>query len=162
MNNPRETWSGRAGFILATVGSAVGLGSIWKFPYEVGANGGGAFVLFYLAGICLIVVPLMLAEFAIGRHGRADAIGSIAAAAQGDGASRLWAAFGLLGVITSFLILSFYSVIGGWTIAYAIDTAYSGLQASNPRIVQERFDALLRSPITMTFAHAMFMAASAV
>jgi Sodium:neurotransmitter symporter family len=64
-----ETWSGRLGFILATVGSAVGIGSIWKFPYEVGANGGSAFVFFYLLGLFRIVVPLMLAEFAIGRRG---------------------------------------------------------------------------------------------
>ncbi len=62
----REGWSGRAGFVLATIGSAVGIGSIWKFPYEVGANGGSAFLLFYLAGLVLVVVPLMLAEFAIG------------------------------------------------------------------------------------------------
>ena len=71
MTAGREAWSGRVGFILATVGSAVGIGSIWKFPYEVGANGGSAFVLFYLLGLALIVVPLMFAEFAIGRRGRA-------------------------------------------------------------------------------------------
>ena len=65
----REHWSGRAGFILAAMGSAVGLGSIWKFPYEVGSNGGGVFILFYLLGLAIIVWPLMLAEFAIGRRG---------------------------------------------------------------------------------------------
>src|SRR5690606_24626245 len=77
-----EKWSGRIGFILATVGSAVGIGSIWKFPYEVGANGGSAFVLFYVLGLLLVVVPLMFAEFAIGRRGRADPAGSIAAGAR--------------------------------------------------------------------------------
>ena len=86
-----EKWSGRIGFILATVGSAVGIGSIWKFPYEVGAHGGSAFVLFYLAGLVLVVVPLMLAEFAIGRRGRADASRSIAVIAQAGGANRRWA-----------------------------------------------------------------------
>jgi sodium:neurotransmitter symporter family protein len=65
MSTTRDMWSGRAGFILATVGSAVGIGSIWKFPYEVGANGGSAFVLFYFLGLALVVVPLMFAEFAI-------------------------------------------------------------------------------------------------
>ena len=69
MSARAETWSGRTGFILAAIGSAVGLGSIWKFPYEVGANGGAAFVLFYLAGLALVVVPLLFAEFAIGRRG---------------------------------------------------------------------------------------------
>ncbi|HWS75224.1 MAG TPA: sodium-dependent transporter, partial [Quisquiliibacterium sp.] len=79
MNGASESWSGRVGFILATTGSAVGIGSIWKFPYEVGANGGGVFLLFYLAGLVLVVVPLMLAEFALGRLGRADAAASIEA-----------------------------------------------------------------------------------
>lgn len=70
-----DAWSGRLGFILAAIASAVGLGSIWKFPYEVGANGGAAFVLFYVAGLALAVVPLMLAEFAIGRRGGAAGCG---------------------------------------------------------------------------------------
>jgi NSS family neurotransmitter:Na+ symporter len=85
-----ETWSGRAGFVLAAIGSAVGLGSIWKFPYEVGANGGAAFVLFYLAGLALVVVPLMLAEFAIGRRGAADAPASIERLAAAYGARWHW------------------------------------------------------------------------
>ena len=67
MSKPQDFWSGSTGFILATIGAAVGLGSIWKFPYEVGSNGGGAFVLVYLAGLALVVVPLLFAEFAIGR-----------------------------------------------------------------------------------------------
>ena len=84
-----ETWSGRAGFILATIGSAIGLGSIWKFPYEVGQNGGGAFVLFYLLGLALVVLPLVLAEFALGRRGGSDAPASILAVA-GQGAGWRW------------------------------------------------------------------------
>ena len=70
MNKTQEKWSGRVGFLFATVGSAVGIGSIWKFPYEVGSNGGSAFVLFYILGLVLVVVPLMFAEFAIGHRGR--------------------------------------------------------------------------------------------
>ena len=68
-----QVWTSRSGFILATIGSAIGVGSIWKFPYEVGANGGGAFVLVYVLGIALMVMPLVLAEFAIGHRGQADA-----------------------------------------------------------------------------------------
>jgi NSS family neurotransmitter:Na+ symporter len=93
----REYWSGRTGFVLATIGSAVGLGSIWKFPYEVGANGGSAFVLFYLVGLALIVLPLMIVEFAVGRRGKSDASGSIAAVARMAGASERWSQIGLLG-----------------------------------------------------------------
>ena len=106
MSTATETWSGRGPFILATIGAAVGLGSIWKFPYEVGSNGGAGFVLFYLAGLALVVVPLMLVEFAIGRRGGADAAASVAAVAAGHGRSRAWGAIGVLGAFTSWLILS--------------------------------------------------------
>jgi NSS family neurotransmitter:Na+ symporter len=157
-----EAWSGRAGFILATIGSAVGLGSIWKFPYEVGANGGSAFLLFYLAGLALIVIPLMLAEMAIGRRGRGDPATSIATVAAQHGADRRWTAFGVLGVISSVLILSFYSVIGGWTIRYALHTAWIGLPAVDAQAVRAEYDAFLASPIEMLAYHALFMAATAV
>jgi NSS family neurotransmitter:Na+ symporter len=155
-----EAWSGRIGFILATVGSAVGIGSIWKFPYEVGANGGATFILFYLLGLALIVVPLMFAEFAIGRRGRADPRTSIAAIAAAHRASGRWALVGTVGAATAFLILSFYAVIGGWTIAYAAQTALAGLPAG-PQAVQARYDSLLGSPLAMLGYHALFMAATA-
>ena len=161
MNESRGAWSGRAGFILATVGSAVGIGSIWKFPYEVGSNGGTAFVLFYVLGLALIVVPLMFAEFAIGRRGRGDAASSIATVAAAHGVKPTWALAGLLGVATSFLILSYYSVIGGWTIAYAVETAFRGLAGTEPAAVQARFDVLLASPFRLAVYHAVFMGLSA-
>jgi NSS family neurotransmitter:Na+ symporter len=159
---PKETWSGRAGFVLAAIGSAVGLGSIWKFPYEVGSNGGSAFVLFYVGGLVLVVVPLMFAEFAIGRRGGGDAATSIAVVGAAHGASRRWAGVGALGIVTGLAILSFYSVIGGWTIAYAVETALDGLAGADPRAAQARFDALLASPLRMTGYHALFMGATAV
>jgi NSS family neurotransmitter:Na+ symporter len=162
MPQQREFWSGRVGFILATIGSAVGLGSIWKFPYEVGANGGGAFVLFYLLGLALIVFPLMLAEFAIGRRGQSDAAQSIARVAAAAGATRRWRLIGVLGATTAFLILSFYSVIGGWVLAYAVETITRGLPGSDPVAVQQRFDALLAAPVRMALYHAAFMAITAM
>jgi NSS family neurotransmitter:Na+ symporter len=155
---PRESWSGRAGFVLAAIGSAVGLGSIWKFPYEVGENGGSAFVLFYLLGLVLVVVPLLFAEFAIGRRGRGDAATSIAEVAGALGASRRWAWVGLLGIVTGLLILTFYSVIGGWTVAYAVETALDGLAGIQPQAVRGRYEALLASPWRMATYHAFFMA----
>ena len=161
MAQSRDFWSGRTGFVLATIGAAVGLGSIWKFPYEVGANGGGAFLLLYVAGLALIVFPLMLVEFAIGRRGRADAAYAIIAVAAAAGASRRWGLCGLLGVAAAFIILSYYSVIGGWAIAYAVDTALQGLGGADVRAVQARFDALLAAPPTMTAYHLVFMAAVA-
>jgi NSS family neurotransmitter:Na+ symporter len=162
MSAAAESWSGRVGFILATTGSAVGIGSIWKFPYEVGANGGGVFLLFYLAGLVLVVVPLILAEFALGRLGRADAAASLAAVARSAGASPRWAWAGGLGVLTGFLILSFYSVIGGWTIGYAAETAARGLPGADPQAVRERFEAFLASPWRLAGWHALFMGAAAL
>jgi len=158
MSNRPETWSGRIGFILATIGSALGLGSIWKFPYEVGAKGGGAFVLFYVVGLVFIVVSLMFAEFAIGRRGGADAARSIAAIASAHGVRRRWALAGVLGVVTGFLILRFYSVIGGGTIGYAVQTAQQGLPGVEALAVQARFDAFLASPLRMFAFHVVFIA----
>jgi NSS family neurotransmitter:Na+ symporter len=161
MSKPQDFWSSPTGFILATIGAAVGLGSIWKFPYEVGANGGGAFVLFYLLGLVLIVFPLMLVEFAIGRRGRSDAADAIARVAGEVGGSRLWALVGLMGVIAAFLILSFYSVIGGWAVAYAVDVASRGLDGLDASAAQARFNALMSAPVTMAAYHLLYMAAVA-
>ena len=162
MSKPQDFWSGPTGFILATIGAAIGLGSIWKFPYEVGANGGGAFVLFYFLGLGLIVFPLMLVEFAIGRRGRSDAANATANVASDVGASRHWALVGLMGIATAFIILSFYSVIGGWAIAYAVDTAIRGLSGLDARAAQVRFDALMAAPLTMAAYHLVYMASVAI
>jgi NSS family neurotransmitter:Na+ symporter len=153
-------WRSRSGFILATIGSAVGIGSIWKFPYEVGANGGGAFVLVYVLGLVLVVVPMMLAEFAVGRRGRADAATSLAVTASSEGSSTRWAAVGLFGAATSFLILSFYAVIGGWAVAYAIETLRHGLPR-DAAAVHDEFASLLASPSRMVLFQAVFLGAVA-
>lgn len=158
MATRHESWHTRTGFILATIGSAVGIGSIWKFPYEVGSNGGGAFVLLYLLGLVLIVVPLMLAEFAIGRRGQSDAALCLARVAVDHGKHGHWAWIGILGIVTGFLILSFYSVIGGWTIAYSLETALLGLPGANAMAVKARYDELLASPWKLGAYHAIFIA----
>ena len=155
-----ERWSGRLGFVAATIASAVGIGSIWKFPYEVGANGGAGFIVFYLLGLALIVGPLMLAEFAIGRRGKSDARASIVHVASAHGRSRGWAVAGAVGVLAAFLILSFYSVIGGWALGYAIETAWRGLSPADS--AQARLDGFLAAPATMATYHAIFMAMTAL
>lgn len=161
MEIKRELWSGRVGFILATIGAAIGLGSIWKFPYEVGTNGGGAFVFFYVLGIVLAVFPLMLVELTIGRRGRADAVRSIGAVAEESNASRHWQIIGAIGIVTAFLILSFYSVIGGWALSFAVETLLEGLPRGTASAAQDRFDSLLASPWRMTTYHALFMGLTA-
>ena len=161
-SSPNSTeWKTRSGFVLATVGSAIGIGSIWKFPYEVGANGGGAFVFVYVVGLALVVVPMMLAEFAIGRRGRADAATSIEVAASSESASPRWSGVGVLGAATAFLILSFYAVIGGWAVYYAVDTLVQGLPHGTAA-VNEKFDGLLGSAVRMGAYQAVFLGTVAV
>ncbi len=113
-----ENWSSRSAFILAAVGSAVGLGNMWRFPAEAGANGGGAFVLFYIFCVILIGLPVLLTEVLIGRHGQANAPESVRRLARDSGASEGWSILGSLGVFAAFLILSFYCVVGGWVVYY--------------------------------------------
>ena len=113
-NPSRGMWSSRAGFILAAAGSAVGLGNIWGFPTQVGQGGGAGFVVIYLACVFLICAPIMAGEIALGRRARLSPVGSFAALAPG----RRWWLVGALGVLAGVGILSFYSVIAGWAVAY--------------------------------------------
>ena len=114
MTTDRGTWGSRTGFILAAAGSAVGLGNIWGFPTQVGQGGGAAFVLIYLLCVLLICFPIIVAELAIGRRAQQSPVGSFASLRPG---TRWWLV-GALGVLTGAGILSFYSVIAGWTVAY--------------------------------------------
>ena len=110
----REHFSNKLGFMLAAAGSAVGLGAIWKFPYMAGSNGGSAFIILFILCMLLISLPVLIAEFMIGRRGQADAITSFKRQAP----STPWYLVGYLGTITSALILSFYSVVGGRLLRY--------------------------------------------
>ncbi len=126
-----ENWSSRSAFILAAVGSAVGLGNMWRFPAEAGANGGGAFVLFYIFCVLLIGLPVLLSEVLIGRHGQANAPESVRRLARDSNASEGWSVLASMGVFAAFLILSFYCVVGGWVVYYigvfAQDLVQTGL-----------------------------------
>lgn len=113
-----ENWSSRSAFILAAVGSAVGLGNMWRFPAEAGENGGGAFVLFYIFCVLLIGLPVLLSEVLIGRHGQANAPESVRRLARDSNASEGWSILASMGVFAAFLILSFYCVVGGWVVYY--------------------------------------------
>jgi NSS family neurotransmitter:Na+ symporter len=155
-----DRWQTRTGFVCSAMGSAIGLGSIWKFPYEVGANGGGGFIAFYLLGLAVIVFPLLLLELAIGRQGGSHAMASVAAVAAASRASTRWALVGLVGVVGSIVILSYYSVVGGWAVAYVVDTVTNGLPSS-PDLARARFDALLASPLRIAAYHVAFMGMTA-
>ncbi len=121
----RETWGTRIGFILAAVGSAVGLGNIWRFPFQVSQEGGAAFMVMYLAFVLLIGFPAMLAEFVVGRKTELNAVGGIR-----EWAGGAWTYLGGLFVIIGFVILSYYSVVGGWVIRYVIGSITGGYAAT--------------------------------
>ncbi len=150
-------WSSRYAFMLAAVGSAVGLGNIWKFPYEAGQGGGGAFVLIYLAFVFLIGTPVLVAELSLGRRGQLSPIGSMTKIAEAEGRSRLWSLIGWSGVVGGFLVLSFYSVIGGWTFAYVIEAATGNLHGITADGAGALFTSLLNDETKMLFGHALFM-----
>lgn len=139
-------WSSRLAFILAATGSAVGLGNIWKFPYIMGENGGGAFVLVYLLCILAIGIPVMMAEVLIGRRGRQSPGHSVKALAIEAGANINWAIVGWLGVIAGFLILSFYSVIAGWAVSYIFQAGSGSFNGASPEQIESIFNDLLQSP----------------
>ncbi len=150
-------WKSRWLFILAATGSAVGLGNIWKFPYITGENGGGAFVLVYLLCICIIGIPVMIAEVSLGRMGRQSPINTMKALSKKAGASPLWSSIGWMGAIAGFLILSFYSVIAGWALSYTIDMAsgtFVNISAENSGKI---FGGLLGDPTQLTIWHSVFM-----
>ena len=126
MNSERGRFGSQLGVILASAGSAVGLGNIWRFPTEVGKGGGAAFILIYLGFIFLIAMPVMISEFVIGRASRSNAVGAFQKLSPG----KPWVAAGIMGVLGGFLVLSFYSVVAGWTLHYTIQSALGQLQSS--------------------------------
>jgi len=151
-------WSSRLTFVLAVTGSAVGLGNVWKFPYIAGQNGGGAFVLVYLVCIAIIGLPVMVGEILIGRRGRRNPVATMALLGEEEGSSRQWQWLGVLGVVSGALVLSYYSVIAGWTLAYipkSLSGAFSGADAQQIAAMLERFTGDWRAVLA---GHTVFMA----
>lgn len=158
MAEAAESWSGRLAFVLAGIGAAVGLGNIWKFPYTLGSSGGSAFVLIYLAAILLIATPIMLSEMLIGRRTGKSAPAAMRSLAVAAGSTTRWGLVGWLGIAANLLVLSFYSVIAGWTVAYLVKTASGSLTGLSPAEVAENFSAFLHDPLWMTGWHLVFTA----
>lgn len=150
-------WSSRLAFILAATGSAVGLGNIWRFPYMTSENGGGAFVLVYLACIVVVGVPVMMAETLIGRRGRMSPVSTFHKLTTETGASRAWLGLPWMGIVAGVLILSFYAVVGGWTLHYSV--LYGRELLGGAAIVDPAatFEGLLHTPWLLGFWHTLFM-----
>lgn len=156
-----EKFGSRMGFILAAAGSAVGLGNIWRFPYMTAENGGSAFVLLYLACVLVIGVPVLLAELSMGRASGKNAVGAFEALAP-NGSTR-WRWVGGLGVLTGFGILSFYSVVAGWTLSY-LGRSLAGAFA-HPMSAAESgglFESIISSPVESVAMAGAFLLLTAV
>ena len=150
----REHWASRLGFILATTGSAVGLGNIWKFPYMAGVNGGGAFVIIYLICIAAIGLPIFILEVFIGQKGQSNVIGSFE---KIDRKGSLWQICGWIFLCTSSLVLSFYSVVGGWVLDFEFRSLLNEFSGMSPEQITGVLEGLFSSATRQIFWHAVFM-----
>jgi neurotransmitter:Na+ symporter, NSS family len=148
----KEQWSSKIGFILASAGSAIGLGAIWKLPYVTGVNGGGAFIVLFLIFSLLIGFPLLLGEFIIGRSTQKEAISAYKQISPGT----KWHWIGYLGVATCFILLSFYSVIGGWIIQYII-YSLTGQMGGGSVNYETLFNQSVSNPLFTIGAQAIFL-----
>ncbi|MFD1705140.1 sodium-dependent transporter [Siminovitchia sediminis] len=146
----REQWTSKIGFVLAAAGSAIGLGAIWKFPYMAGTNGGGIFLFLFILSTLAIGLPILLAEFVIGRRGQQDAVTSLKLLAPG----KKWYWIGWMGLVTSSVLLSFYSVVGGWILSYLVRAIFFSLQNRDYGML---FEDIIANPLEVLFAQAAFM-----
>lgn len=151
--NQQEQWATKLGFILATAGSAIGLGAIWKFPYMAGMSGGGAFFFIFLLFTIFIGMPILLAEFVIGRGSQKDA----GAAYSFFAPNTHWNLVGILGMITCFILLSFYSVVGGWILLYLIQTLVGNLAGLADAQYGELFDNIIANSTLTVGSQLLFM-----
>jgi neurotransmitter:Na+ symporter, NSS family len=155
--NAREHWGSRFGFIMAAAGSAIGLGNIWKFPYLVGANGGAAFVILYLICIMVLGLPILVTEIVIGRHTKKDPVGAMKIIGDGSPFKNT----GYLGVFAGISLLSYYSVVGGWTVGYIVKSAMGTVADITAIADAERiFTAFTGNPVQSILYHFIFMAAT--
>ena len=153
----RSHWKNRWTFMLATAGSAIGLGNIWKLPYMIGVNGGSAFVLVFIACIFFVGIPLMMTEILLGRRAQKNPLDGMQLLANEANASLLWKYLGGMGMLTGLLILGFYSVIGGWVLSYIGEAASGSFSQITATQSSTNFDALLASPLILLFWHTVFM-----
>jgi NSS family neurotransmitter:Na+ symporter len=146
-----EQWSSRLGFLLAAVGFAVGMGNIWRFPYQLGENGGSAFLIIYLACALGIGLPLLVTELSIGRRGGASASQSVVNVAKESGRGAGWGFIGNLGIFCAFVILSYYTVLSGWTVDYLFKAATGRFEGTDADATGAMFANLLANPWVLMF-----------
>ncbi len=152
-----DQWSSSVGFVLATAGAAVGLGNIWMFPYVAGMNGGGAFVLIYLGCVLLIGIPVLMAEALIGHYGHQNPMDCIDMMARVSDASRKWRFLALWGALGLLVILSFYSVVSGWSIGYLYKTMIGLFHTYDHIEIAAVWSHFLANPWELLILHTIFM-----
>ena len=157
-NVKRDGFGSRFGVLVAVAGSAVGLGNLWRFPYLVGTNGGAAFIILYLAFVILICLPIMFSEFIIGRRGQSNAFGSVKKIAPKSG----WLSIGAISVIASIFILSFYSVVGGWTIEYIFKSFSANFLTADSNSLSTQFSGFSQSQFMPVVMHLLFLGITAL
>ncbi len=152
----REQWGSRLGFILAASGSAVGLGNIWKYPHMAGENGGGAFTIVYLICILIVGLPIVIAEFVLGRKTQLSPVGAF----EKISPKSNWKWVGMLGVASAFVILSFYGVVGGWTLKYTLISLTGGFTklSGNPDMSGSLFNSFITGSLAPVIWQIIFMA----
>jgi len=138
-----DRFSTGLGVLMATLGSAVGLGNIWKFPYLTGSNGGAAFLIIYIICTILVGYPIMIAEHALGRKGRSDAFSTFRKLAP----KSIWWIIGAMGILAAFLIMAFYTEVAGWVFAYVFKSFGSGLLSTDPQVTTSVFTSLVTNPL---------------
>ena len=149
-------WGSYTAFLMAAIGSSIGLGNLWKFPYEFGIHG-GTFLFVYIACVILVAFPLIISELMIGRVGQGGPLKSISRIVKDNRYSSLWKLIGWLGILTSFLIFSFYSVVGSWILFYVMQSLSGSYVDVPAEIVQHSFGALLRNSDQMMVWHSVFV-----
>jgi NSS family neurotransmitter:Na+ symporter len=154
----RDAWTGRAGFILAAIGGAIGLGNIWRFSYVAGENGGAVFLLVYGLCVVLIGLPVLLSEFVLGCRVRGDVL----LAFSHPRAAHAWRGAGVLAALVAFLILSYYSVIAGWAFRYFVSYLDGTLPALPREALPAAFRDFVADPLQPLFWHALFMTLTTV
>ena len=147
----KEQWSSTWGFLLAAVGFAVGMGNIWRFPYQLGENGGSAFLIVYLLCAFAIGLPLLITEIAMGRRGGASASQSVMNVAVEAGRSTRWGFIGTLGIFCAFVILSYYTVLSGWTLDYFVKAISGTFEGADAALTSSMFADLLANPWVLMF-----------
>ena len=153
MDRKRELFGGRGAAILAMAGSAIGLGNIWRFPYMVGQTGGAAFIILYLVCCLLLSLPIFLAEAVIGHRTHAGTFGALEQLAPGT----KWKWLGLLTVLSPLVILSYYSVVGGWSMDYLWRSLTAGFHADAIGTVSSEFGGFIASPWAPLLCHTLFL-----